>query len=296
MTMSDSDHQTPTELTTGSSSSPSLPLLVILALTGFAANSLLCRVALRQPGTIDPVSFTTIRLASGAMVLGMLAGVGGSRKTSRGNWLSAMALFAYAIAFSIAYLRLTAGTGALLLFGVVQLTMLTAGLLAGERPGVLQWLGVIVAFSGLVVLAWRGVSAPDPFAAMLMSIAGVSWGWYSLQGRGSRNPLSDTAGNFARSLPFTVAATLMSIPSARISLQGATLAIASGALASGIGYSLWYAALPRLTATRASILQLAVPLIAAAGGVLFLGEHPAPRLLIAAVAILAGVGLAIRRR
>ncbi|MEO8033820.1 MAG: DMT family transporter [Acidobacteriota bacterium] len=272
--------------------------LVGLALTGFAANSLLCRVALRAPAAIDPVTFTSVRLFSGAVVLALLARVWKRAATPRGNWRSALALFAYATAFSIAYVRITAGIGALLLFAAVQLTMFAAGLRAGERLRLLQWLGFAMAVAGLVILSWRGVTAPDPLAAVLMASAGVAWGVYSLRGRGSTQPLADTAGNFARAVPMALVGTVIALRSVHVSVPGLLLAIASGALASGIGYSIWYAALPRMTATSASIVQLAVPVIAAAGGIAFLGEQPTFRLMLATVTILSGVALAVfaRRR
>lgn len=273
-------------------------VLVILALTGFAANSLLCREALRAPAAIDAVTFATIRLASGAIVLMMLSAFSSGLRRPQGTWLSALMLFAYAIAFSLAYVRLTVGTGSLLLFGAVQLTMMGAGLGAGERLRIEQWLGFVLAVVGVVTLSWRGVTAPDPLAAALMIAAGIAWGVYSLRGRGSRKPLVETAGNFTRAVPLAVVASAFALRSAHASTTGMLLAIASGALASGVGYSIWYAALPQITATSASIVQLAVPVLAAAGGVALLGEHVTSRLLIAAAAILSGVSLAVfsRRR
>jgi drug/metabolite transporter (DMT)-like permease len=279
---------------------PRAPLLLVsLALVGFAANSLLCREALRPPSTIDAVTFATVRLLSGAITLLLIARFSGGGRSARGNWFSAAALFAYAIAFSVAYVRMTVGTGALLLFAAVQLTMVAAALRAGERLTWLQWLGFVLAIAGLIILSWRGISAPDPLAAALMAIAGVAWGIYSLRGRGSTQPLVDTAGNFARAVPLALLATILAFRSEHFSATGLFLAIASGALASGIGYSIWYAALPQITATSASIVQLAVPVLAAAGGIVLLGERPTVRLLLAAVTILAGVALAVlshRRR
>jgi drug/metabolite transporter (DMT)-like permease len=279
---------------------PRAPLLLVsLALIGFASNSLLCREALRPPSTIDAVTFAMVRLLSGAVTLMLIAKLSGNAQSGRGNWISAAVLFAYAIAFSIAYVRVTAATGALLLFAAVQLTMVAAALRAGERLTWLQWLGFVLAISGLVILTWHGISAPDPLSAVLMSTAGVAWGIYSLRGRGSKRPLVDTAGNFARAVPFAVLAAVLAFRSEHFSSTGLLLAVASGALASGIGYSIWYAALPQITATSASIVQLAVPVLAAAGGILLLGERPTLRLFFAAVAILTGVGLAVlshRRR
>ena len=271
-------------------------MLVALALVGFAANSLLCREALIAPAAIDAVTFATIRLISGAVVLMLLTGIGGGFQRPQGTWMSSLALFTYAIAFSLAYVRLTVGTGALLLFGAVQLTMMGAGLGAGERLKFLQWIGFALAVAGVVALSWRGVTAPDPFAAALMIAAGAAWGIYSLRGRGSRRPLVDTAGNFSRAVPFAVIASLIAFRGTHVSASGVLLAIISGALASGVGYSIWYAALPWISATTASIVQLAVPVLAAAGGIALLGEHLTARLIVAATAILSGVSLAVFSR
>jgi len=272
------------------------------ALIGFAANSLLCRAALAG-ATIDAASFTAIRIGSGAIVLAILASFAkrpafhdGARP---GSWLSGLALCAYAAAFSFAYLSLTAATGALILFGCVQVTMLGYGIARGERPRPLEWLGLVMAAAGLVALSLPGLEAPSPLPAGLMAIAGVSWGIYTLRGRGAKRPLAATADNFLRALPFA-GLTLLAIPivGGNITIEGATLAATSGAVASGIGYSLWYAVLPQLTATRAAILQLLVPVIAAAGGVLLLAEPMTARLVGAAAAIIGGIALAMlgRRR
>lgn len=271
-------------------------LLVTLALTGFAANSLLCREALRPPAAIDAVTFAFVRVLSGAVVLMLIAAVSAGPQRPRGTWTSAAMLVAYAVAFSIAYVRINAGTGALLLFAAVQLTMFAAGLRAGERLGALQWTGSLLAVAGLVILTWRGITAPDPLAAVLMAIAGVAWGLYSLRGRRSRQPLVDTAGNFARAVPFTLVAAAVAFHSEHMSTNGLLLAVASGALASGIGYSIWYAALPQMTATSASIVQLAVPVVAAAGGVALLGERFTMRLILSTIVIISGVALAVLSR
>ena len=271
--------------------------LSVLALTGFAANSLLCRAALR-PHLVDAPTFTLVRLASGALVLGALLLARGSRPRAvwrEGSWKGALALFAYALAFSYAYLRLTAGTGALILFGAVQVTMMSRGLIRGERVRVRETLGLFAAATGLVVLCLPGLSAPDPLGALLMAFAGASWGAYSLMGRGAVRPLMATAANFARSLPFAALGALASLPLAPASPRGLALAAASGSLASGLGYSIWYAALPSLTATRAAIVQLSVPVLAAVGGVLLLGETLTLRLVAAAVLVLGGIGLAVLR-
>lgn len=277
-------------------------LLAAAAMTGFAANSLLCRAALLRAHSIDPISFTSIRLASGAIVLALIAGARSSDgglavAASRGSWKSAAALFLYAIAFSLAYVRLTTGTGALLLFAVVQITMIGSALRGGERMRAAQWSGFIVALTGVIILCLPGVTAPDPIGAALMTIAGIAWGTYSLRGRSSQRPLEETAGNFARALPFALllsaGAFLLARLSTHVSVRGSLLALASGAVASGIGYTLWYAVVPRMTAMRASILQLSVPVLAAVGGIMALGEQVTPRLLLAGVVTLSGVTLAL---
>ncbi|MDC0742045.1 DMT family transporter [Polyangium mundeleinium] len=293
-----------------------VPLLVCLALLGFAGNSLLCRAALADGATrIDPATFTTVRLASGAATLVLLLLARGARP-HQGTFRSAFALFAYAAGFSLAYVRIGAGIGALVLFGCVQTTMLGAGLLRGERPSVSGWIGLVLALGGLLVLAAPGATAPDPVGALLMATAGVAWGLYSLRGRSAENhstlggsartsratppnPLAATADNFVRAVPLTLALSLASacfleIP--RASPRGLLLAVASGALASGVGYSLWYAALPRLTAIRAAVVQLLVPVLATAGSVLLLGEHLTPRIALAGAMLATGVLLALRRR
>jgi len=274
-----------------------LATLTALALLGFAANSLLCRQALGD-SAIDAASFTTIRLASGAVVLMAITRMRSGRWRGSGSFSGAAALFAYAAAFSWAYLRLEAGTGALILFGAVQLTMLGWGIRRGERPGPVEWLGLAVAVAGFVALTRPGGDAPDAIGSGLMVTAGVAWGVYSLLGRGAARPLVTTTDNFVRALPFAAALSLATLATIDVTVRGALLAATSGAIASGIGYSLWYAALPHMPATRAAILQLAVPAIAAAGGVVVLGETLSTRILLSAAAILGGVGLALvgRRR
>ncbi len=262
------------------------------ALVGFAANSLLCRAALGADA-IDAASFTAIRLGAGALVLVALT----RRVPREGSWSSGAALFAYAAAFSFAYLRLTTATGALILFAMVQATMIGWGVARGERPRVVEWLGLAIAGGGLVALTLPGLAAPDPLGAGLMAVAGISWGIYSLRGRGGSNPLQVTAGNFARALPFA-GLLLLAIPltGGTLSVTGVVLAASSGALASGIGYSLWYAALPHMRATRAAIVQLAVPVVAALGGIVLLDEVASLRLVGATLAILGGVAVALLAR
>jgi drug/metabolite transporter (DMT)-like permease len=261
----------------------------------FAANSLLCRAALGGVEA-DAATFTTLRLVSGAVVLAGVARFRGiSPVPPRFAWASALTLFGYAILFSLAYLRLSAGAGALLLFGAVQLTMITSGLRTGERPRALEWLGLAVSIGGLVVLTRPGLGRPDPLGAGLMLVAGVGWGLYSLRGRGKGDPVAVNAASFARAVPFALLANAAAAASGitRLTLVGAGLAVASGALASGLGYAIWYAALRGLTATRAAIVQLSVPPLAAVAGVVFLGEAFSGRLVAASVLILGGIGLAV---
>ena len=266
-------------------------LLTLGALVAFAANSVLCRLALGSH-SIDAASFTTLRLAAGVFVLALLARRGVVRT---GSWLSALALFLYAAPFSFAYLRLDAGTGALLLFGSVQATMIASGLRAGERPHGLEWTGLCVAAVGLVYLVFPGIRAPEPIASALMIAAGVSWGVYSLRGRRAQGPpLVVTGGNFLRALPMAIALSVATLSAAQVSPRGAALALASGGLTSGLGYVIWYAALRGLSATRAATVQLAVPVLAALGGVALLDERVTQRLVIASVVILSGVALALR--
>lgn len=269
----------------------------MLSLVAFAANSLLCRAALR-PDEIDPASFTAARLVAGAVVLAVLVRARKTKSQTReASHASAAALFVYAIAFSIAYVKLETGTGALLLFGSVQLTMVAWAIRSGERPRVLEWAGLFMAFAGLVVLTFPSVRAPPPFAAASMAIAGAAWAVYTLRGRGKKDPLDATAGNFARAIVFFPALAIsLSSYAPHASARGIVLAAASGTIASGIGYSLWYAALRGLTATRAALLQLSVPLLAAIGGIALLGERPTLRLALAAAAILGGIAIALVTR
>ncbi len=264
------------------------------ALVCFAFNSILCRLALKTD-EIDAASFTSIRLLSGAITLSILFAFVGKNdaEQKRGNWFSAFFLFAYAICFSFAYIDLSTGTGALILFGSVQATMIIAALVKGERPRTLEWLGLIIALGGLIYLVFPGLSAPPIFSSLLMVSAGIAWGFYTLRGKGSEDPLGDTAGNFVRSVPMVLIVSLPFLASFRLSTKGIVFAVLSGAIASGIGYSVWYAALKFHTATRAAILQLSVPVLAAIGGVLFLSEEIAMRLIFATILILGGIALAI---
>jgi drug/metabolite transporter (DMT)-like permease len=279
---------------------PRLALLTALALLAFAGNSLLCRLALRGGG-IDAASFTGIRLASGALALALLDALrrqrvrvdrGDGDVVRRGDWISALALFVYAAAFSFAYLGVSAATGALLLFGAVQLTMLGRAFAIGERLHARQWLGLLGAGAGLLVLLLPGLQAPPALNAALMLVAGVAWGVYSLRGRGSRDPLGTTAGNFLRTLPLAAALLALCWPGAHFDTRGVLAALASGALASGVGYALWYAALPSLRASSAGILQLSVPVVAALGGIVLLAEPVGWRFALAAALTLGGIALA----
>lgn len=267
------------------------------ALTAFAFNSILCRLALRS-GEIDAASFTAIRLVAGAVTLVILVLAFGNTKnvTKIGNWRSAFFLFAYAICFSFAYLGLTTATGALVLFGCVQMTMIGGSIVRGERPSRLEWIGLIVAFAGLVYLVFPGLTSPPLISAVLMAAAGGAWGIYTLRGKGSTEPLADTTGNFIRSVPMVAVASLPFVSQMHVSPRGVILAVLSGSVASGIGYTVWYTALRYHTATRAAILQLAVPLIAATGGIFFLSETADLRLVVAAALILGGIGLTIAGR
>jgi drug/metabolite transporter (DMT)-like permease len=266
-------------------------------MVAFAGNSLLCRAALAGE-RLGPVSFTALRVGSGALVLGLLVRAREGRGNSPGgSWGGALSLFTYALGFSLAYLSLDAGTGALLLFAAVQLTMMGASIVEGERPSVRVWAGSSTAIVGLIVLLWPGVTAPDPLGALLMVLAGVGWGVYSLLGRGATSPLSMTAGNFARALPLAVVAlgVAMALSPAespsRWEYSGIRLALASGAVTSGLGYALWYRTLRDLDTNTAAVAQLSVPVLAALGGAMLLGEALGLRLALSAAVILVGIAL-----
>ena len=272
-------------------------LLTAVAMLAFAANSILCRLAL-GPKLIDAATFTAIRVVSGAATLALIMLLRRHSPIAGANWRSAAMLFAYMIFFSYAYLSLSAGTGALILFGAVQLTMFTAALRGGETFSPLSWAGLTLAIGGLVYLVSPGVTAPDLLGAVLMAVAGIAWGFYSLAGRGARDPLAATAGAFIYSLPAALAVFLLSgiMSTAHLSANGLAFAVASGAITSGCGYVIWYAALPGLAPTRAATVQLSVPLIAAFGGVLFLSEGVTLRLLLASLATLGGVTIVMAQR
>ena len=263
----------------------------------FASNSLLCRAALKQT-SIDAASFTFVRVFSGAVVLWLAMNLRRMIRTTRdvgvgGNWISALALFLYAAGFSFAYVDVAAGTGALLLFGAVQATMILWGLHKGERLRAIQIVGLIVAMTGLVVLLFPGLSAPPLFGSILMLGAGVAWGIYSLRGKREKNPVTATTGNFVRAVPFAAALSIIFLRWLDLDLAGVIYAIISGAITSGLGYVIWYSVLPSLKAASAATVQLSVPVLAAAGGILLLGEPLTLRYLLASVAILGGITLVV---
>ncbi|MDP2596018.1 DMT family transporter [Alteromonas stellipolaris] len=312
--------------------------LVCIAMLAFAANSLLCRMALANTD-IDPGLFTTIRLASGALCLTLLvaftarrsllsnnkseqsasgtegaaanikSAAAGTNSAAAGtsaiaaikqqaSIAGALSLFVYAIAFSYAYISMSTGTGALLLFGAVQLTMISVGLLKGERFAAFQWLGFLLAFAGLVILLLPGASAPPLFSALLMVSAGIAWGFYSLLGKKSNAPLLLSAGNF-------LYATLLTLPLVmwlwvtstwQWSNEGVFYALASGIVASGCGYAIWYKALPLIQSTTAATVQLSVPVIATLMGWAFLAEAISLQIMIASLMTLGGIWLVIKMR
>ena len=272
-------------------------LYTSFALVAFAFNSILCRLAL-QTDEIDAAGFTLIRLVSGALTLVVIYFLFGKKQkdAKRGSWFSAFFLFGYAVCFSFAYINLTTGTGALILFGSVQATMIFLALLKGERPKIAEWLGLIFALGGLIYLVFPGLSAPPVLSSALMAAAGISWGFYTLRGRASANPLADTMGNFVRTVPMVILIALPFVSQIHASPKGIAFAVLSGAAASGIGYSIWYAALKFHTATRAAILQLSVPVLAGFGGVILMAETVSVRLITATVLIVGGIALAILAR
>ncbi|MFI5234766.1 MAG: DMT family transporter [Gemmatimonadales bacterium] len=276
-------------------SPPSLrtPLFTAVALVAFAGNSLLCRLALRSH-SIDAASFSAVRLAAGAGMLALLLHwrqASAPRQT--GSWISGGYLLLYAVPFSFAYVSLSAGTGALLLFGAVQLTMVLVAIRRGQRPGTVQCIGLLVAFGGLAYLCLPGITAPSPVGAALMLVAGIGWGLYSLRGHGSADALGQTAGNFARTIPLVLVVWLVASPSVHLEPGGILWALLSGAVTSGLGYAIWYKALPHLSSVTAAAVQLAVPLLAGVGGILLLDEEFTLRLAMASVLILGGIGVTI---
>lgn len=263
----------------------------------FAGNSIICRLALKEQ-TIDAASFTTVRLASGALALAVIVALvhRNTSERSGGGWLSALALFLYAAFFSYAYLSLDAATGALILFGFVQATMIGAALISGDRPGPFAWSGWLLAAAGLTILLLPGARAPSPMGAALMAFAGIAWGAYSLRGRGEADSLLATSGNFTRSLLLVAVLAATMTGELQLSGAGVSLAVLSGALTSGMGYVLWYAALNFLTSMQAALVQLSVPAIAAAGGVLLLSEPLSMRLVLCGSMIIGGICVALIRK
>ena len=265
-------------------------LFTLLAMLAFAGNSLLCRLAL-QESDIDPASFTALRILSGALVLWLIVGLRGESIKSSGSWLSALALFFYAAGFSFAYLSLPTGTGALILFAAVQVTMIGYGLWTGQRLSTVQAAGFLIAFGGLVGLLLPGLTTPPLEGALLMLAAGLAWGIYSLRGTEIGDATLLTAGNFLRAAPFAAGLGAVMLPWATFDWTGFFYAILSGAVASGLGYVIWYQALQGLRAVSAATVQLSVPVIAAIGGIIFLGEQLTMRLLLASIAILGGIAM-----
>ena len=267
-----------------------------MALIAFAANSILCRLALGE-GAIDASSFTTIRLLSGAIALLLIISIANDRRsqdvTSKGSWSAGLMLFIYAATFSYAYISLDTGTGALILFGSVQITMILLTVLGGTRTQLTEWAGLCIALTGFIYLIFPGVSAPSLSGFVLMTLAGIAWGIYTLLGRRSENPLLDTSYNFFRTIPLVALLTLFTFKQASLSLEGIVLALISGVITSGIGYTIWYVALRNLSSTQAAVLQLSVPVIAAGGGVLFVSEAITQRLMIASLLVLGGILLVI---
>ena len=265
----------------------------IFALLAFAANSILCRMALRV-ATIDPLTFTSIRIVSGAITLALLLQFRTRRVAVGGSWISALQLIGYAATFSVAYTALTAGTGALLLFGAVQIVMIAAGYRAGERINRAVAIGWLAAIGGIIALTLPSVSSPPPLASFLMLLAGIAWGLYSLRGRRSSEPIADTAGNFLRAVPFALLLNALMFSKAFYTSRGVLLAVLSGALASGLGYAAWYTALPRMRSMTAANLQLCVPVIAALFGAFLFKEAITTRLIVASIFVLGGVFVATR--
>lgn len=268
--------------------------LTVLALVAFAGNSVLCRLALAD-SSIDAASFTTVRLVSGAIALLIILGVTnrGTRPASYGSWMSAVMLFLYAACFSFAYISLDTGIGALILFGMVQATMIAGALMAGDRPTVAEWIGWLLAIGGFVYLVSPGLTAPSPGGSALMAIAGVAWGIYSLRGRNESFALAGTTYNFVRSVPLVLIVSAFSLQDLHLTTNGVVLAILSGTITSGVGYAVWYTALQSISSMQAAMVQLSVPVLAAAGGILLLSESISLRLFVSSLLILGGIFLAI---
>lgn len=270
-----------------------LVLYTTLTMAAFAANSLLCRMALKETG-IDAASFTTVRLLSATAMLWLLMRWQQQAPLKHGTWRSALALFIYAAALSFAYRTIDTGAGALMLFGAVQMTMILAGFIAGERMGALQSMGIAAAMVGLVILVSPGVEAPSVLDSILMLASGIAWGVYSLFGRGLSNPSAATAGNFLRTVPLTIALSLLALPWLQLDARGILYAVLSGALTSGLGYVMWYRVLQHIRVMTASTIQLSAPVLATLAGVILLGESLTRDLLAASLLILGGIWLVLR--
>lgn len=276
-------------------------LYTVMALLAFAANSVLCRLALSDEA-IDAASFTSVRLVSGVLMLVVILFCAqsrqklesnGNRLAQKGSWHASLYLFVYAAAFSLAYVSLETGVGALVLFGAVQVTMIIAGLLKGSRLLTTEWLGVVLAFLGFVYLVWPNLGTPSALGFFLMTLSGVAWALYTLAGTHSKQALVDTTFNFVRTLPLVIVLILVCLEGAQLTLYGVMLAMLSGAFASGLGYAVWYLALAGLTGVQAGVVQLLVPVIAAVGGLVFAGEEVSLRLMVSSVVILGGIALVI---
>lgn len=265
-------------------------ILTGLALIAFAANSVLCRLALGNEA-IDPSSFTVIRLLSGAIVLLIIISAtrNTTRLSSKGSWTASFMLFLYAVTFSYAYVSLDTATGALILFGSVQITMILLSLISGSRLHITEWTGVVISFTGFIYLILPGISTPSVIGFILMTVAGIAWGIYTLKGLGSKSPLMDTAYNFLRTTPLVVLLAIFTMNNINYSSEGIVLALLAGGVTSGIGYTIWYIALGGLSSTQAAVLQLSVPVIAAFGGVIFVSEAITFRLTISATMVLGGI-------
>lgn len=268
---------------------------VVLSLLCFAGNSIICRLALRS-GAIDPSTFTSVRLFSGAIVLTLIVAFRNGIKMNAGKWISALALFVYAAGFSWAYMELTAATGALILFGSVQISMIMFGQMRGEKMHPLGWIGLTLAIIGLIVLFLPGLTRPPLLNALLMITAGIAWGVYSIMGKRSTNPILTTAGNFVKTVPFILILSFVTYSKVSFTNYGIILACLSGAVTSGLGYAIWYSVLPSLTVTNASILQLSVPILGAIGGIVLLSEEVSVRLIVSTVLVLSGIWLVIKKK
>lgn len=267
-----------------------LIVCISLALLAFAGNSILCRLALGED-SIDAASFTIIRLLSGIIVLAIVLKIfnRNSQSTSKGSWLASFMLFLYAVTFSFGYISLDTGTGALVLFGAVQITMILASLISGNKLHYIEWIGMIIAFLGFVYLVGPSLNSPSLMGFILMTISGIAWAFYTLRGKGSISPIGDTTYNFLRTLPFVIILIFMTFRDANLSQQGILLAALSGGIASGIGYTVWYIALGGLSITQAAVIQLFVPVIAAIGGVIFANEMISLRLVLSSIMVLGGI-------